>query len=213
MALVKVLVATVVALGITPKPTEIHQYTVSNLETTTQVVEEGERFYPSHYELLQQNIIIITKKGEEAVQRRYEEEVKRKQMEAKRKGQTVFLTNFYPGDSLSTTEKTSTGHYMKDFGTNKHGMKTYNGRVVIGAATNLCLNTNTGACAKYNSLPKGYSVYDLYDEVEINFNGEWLPAVVLSSCGACFWDREYQTVDVLVDKNKGRFGKIVGGIR
>ena len=124
----------------------------------------------------------------------------------------VTLTNFYPNDSLGTTAVTSTGHMPSELGTNEYGHRTYEGKVVVAAATNVCLQVTTGPCAKYNYLPEGYESYDLYDELQVNFKGVWLDAIVLSSCGACFWERETQTYDIMIDPSFGKFGKIQGSI-
>lgn len=212
MAAVRLAMAALMLMGLTP-PVELGLTDYRPAQEF--IIEHEESKTVTAFEIQQKIVFIINEKGRQAVEKREAIEAERLRaiQEEKDKTQTAFLTNFYPGDSLTTSAKTSTGHTIADFKNNKYGMKTFQGKVVIGASTNLCLNVKTGACAKYNSLPSGYRVYDLYDEVKINFKGEWLDAVVLSSCGACFWDREYQTYDIMVDPSVGRFGKIIGEVK
>lgn len=210
MAAIRLAMAALMLMGMTP-PIEL------SLTDYRPAQEFEVDEVPNIFEDKRVVILTIDEKGREAVERRErleQERLEQERIQAERDStQTAFLTNFYPGDSLTTSARTSTGHTIADFQNNKYGMKTFQGKVVIGASTNLCLETQTGACAKYNSLPSGYRAYDLYEELEINFNGEWLDAIVLSSCGACFWDREYQTYDIMVDPSVGRFGKIIGEVR
>lgn len=124
----------------------------------------------------------------------------------------ILFTNFYVGDSTGSGSNTSVGLSVRDFSINSKGWYTYQDKVVIATATTLCMEVQSGPCARYNSLPKGYEVHDLWDEVEIQFEGETYEAIVLSSCGACFWEEERQRVDIFVAP-QGRFGTKVGGIK
>lgn len=142
------------------------------------------------------------------------EEAKRREAEAKERArftQTVKYTNFYVGDSTGSGAGTSVGLSTRDFGVNEKGWYTYNGKVVIATATNLCLEIQSGPCARYNSLPAGFNAYNLWDELDIVVDGRKYEAVVLSSCGACFWNEKHQRVDIFVS-NSGKFGTKIGEV-
>lgn len=139
----------------------------------------------------------------------HEEEEIEEEVKEEPKTREVLFTNFYVGDG--TGSGTSVGLSVSDFSTNHKGWYTYNGKVVIATATNLCLNITTGPCAQYTYLPEGYESHDLWDELIIEFEGEQYEAIVLSSCGACFWEEERQRIDIFVT-TEGRFGTKVGGV-
>lgn len=123
----------------------------------------------------------------------------------------VRFTNYYVGDGTGSGATVSVGLTTNNFQVNSRGWYTYKGRVVLATATTLCLEVKSGPCGRYNSLPNGYKANDLWDEVDIEFEGEIYPAVVLDSCGACFWDESKQRVDIFVT-NQGRFGNRHGGM-
>lgn len=124
----------------------------------------------------------------------------------------VEFTNFYPGDNMNTNTMTSTGHTISDFQVNDNGWYTWHGKVVIATATTTCIEVQTGACGNFNEEKDTHHYFDLYDVVEIIFEGEHYQAVVLSSCGACNWDEELQRVDIFVSDSYYDFGKVKGGI-
>ena len=99
--------------------------------------------------------------------------------------ETIILTRYYDNDLTGSSTCTGTGKCIDDFKINAQGWYTYQGKVVLAAATNLCLRVTTGACGKYNTLPKGYRVYDFYDEVVFEVEGHTYTGIILDSCGAC----------------------------
>lgn len=114
----------------------------------------------------------------------------------------VRFTSFWPDDGTGSGEVTASGLSIDDFQTNERGWYIHQGKVVLGAATYGCLNATTGACGKYNELPAGYSIHNLYDEVTIFIEGNYYDAIILDACGASFWDEEYQRYDIFVVDEK-----------
>jgi hypothetical protein len=126
--------------------------------------------------------------------------------------ENVIFTNYYLGDGSSGTT-TSSGLQIRHFKVNSMGWYTYQGKVVVATATTICLRVKTGPCGKYNSVPDGYRVYDLRDELTIIFNGKAYEAIVLDSCGACMHrinNEPYQRYDIFIKSN--RFGRVQGQI-
>lgn len=110
----------------------------------------------------------------------------------------VRFTSYYIGDCSGSGNYTSSGLGIEDFEVNEMGWYTYDGKVVMAAATVQCLEAFTGACAKYTELPDGYSIHQIYDEVIIFLNGNNYEAIILDSCGASFWEEEKQRYDIFV---------------
>lgn len=130
--------------------------------------------------------------------------------------QTVFITNYYVNDSTGSGTVTSSGLTINDFQTNDLGWYVYKEKVVVATATYVCLEAATGACAKYKILPDGYSIFNLYDEITIIYDGKEYDGVVLDSMGAGFWklDNEpYQRIDIFVAQTAKKFGKVVAQIK
>lgn len=124
----------------------------------------------------------------------------------------IMLTNYYVGDSTNSRDITSTGHTSRDFKINSQGWYTLNGRVVVAAATYICLSVRSGACGSYNTKPKGLVLHSLYDEIIIRVNGRDYDAIVIDSCGACMRfhssDNYIQRYDIFVAGKKYAFGKL-----
>ena len=130
--------------------------------------------------------------------------------------QTVLLTNYYVNDNTGSGTVTSSGLTIDDFQTNDLGWYVYKEKVVVATATYVCLEATTGACAKYKTLPDGYSIFNLYDEIVIVYEGKEYDGVVLDSMGAGFWkldDEPYQRIDIFVAQTAKKFGKVVAQIK
>lgn len=130
--------------------------------------------------------------------------------------QTVFMTNYYVDDSTGSGTGTSSGLTIHNFQTNELGWYTYKNKVVVAAATYVCLKATSGACAKYKTLPAGYSIFNLYDEITIIYNGKEYEGIVLDSCGSAFWklpNEPHQRIDIFVAQTAKKFGKVVAQIR
>lgn len=124
----------------------------------------------------------------------------------------VILTNYYVNDSTGSGTVTSSGLTINDFQINELGWYTYKGKVVIAAATYACLRATSGACAKYKTLPEGYSIFNLYDEITIIYDDKEYECIVLDSMGAGFWklaNEPYQRIDIFVAQTAEKFGKVV----
>lgn len=149
--------------------------------------------------------------------RRLEEEIptldinKLEIIEQKRR---IAFTHYYVGDSMASANITSTGHTSADFTLNSEGWYTYQGKVVLAAATQICLNVKSGACGRYNSVPNGVKVYKLYDTITFQVNNKEYKGIILDSCGACMTlhssDDYVQRYDIFIGGSKFRFNKMLG---
>ena len=150
------------------------------------------------------------------VEQRKIAEQKRIEEENKYITQNVILTNYYTGDSTGSGTGTSSGLNSSNFQINELGWYTYQDKIVVAAATYVCLYAKTGPCARYKSLPSGYNIYNLYEEIIIVYNGVEYNGIVVDSCGASFWkDKSHpvQTYDIFVATVSGRFGKVAGKVK
>lgn len=137
----------------------------------------------------------------------YEEEIKDDPIT-----QEVNFTSYYVGDECESYDMTGSGLNSSNFNINENGWYTYNGKVVIATATYECMNNTYGVCGNYNSLPDGYSIFSYFDEVVIAVNGVEYEAIVLDSCGASFWDEDYQRFDIYVSSKDYSVGKVRGTV-
>ncbi len=110
---------------------------------------------------------------------------------------TVRFTSYWVGDG-SSADMTSSGLNSHDFEVNNQGWYTYQDKVVLASATDVCLESTTGACGKYNELPEGYNLHSLFDELVIHVDGVEYDAIILDSCGASFWNEEHQRYDLYI---------------
>lgn len=85
------------------------------------------------------------------------------------------LTSYYPRRPIKPT---GCGLGIEDFGVNENGWYTYNGQLVVATATNYLLNYGW----RYE---EGVRLYNYYDNLILNINGEDYEAIVLDSCGIC----------------------------
>lgn len=88
------------------------------------------------------------------------------------------VTSYYPGDECNSTQCTGTGLCTKDFETNEYGWYTYNGKLVLAAATTY-LQNKFGV--KENKL-----YFQYYDEVILTIDGVEYEGIILDTCGACY---------------------------
>lgn len=85
------------------------------------------------------------------------------------------LTSYYPRRPI---QPTGCGLGIEDFGINENGWYTYNGQLVVATATNYLLNYGW----RYS---EDVRLYNYYDNLILNINGEDYEAIVLDSCGIC----------------------------
>lgn len=90
------------------------------------------------------------------------------------------LTSFYANDELNTGSCTGAGYCTWDLKLNDRGWYTYNGKLVLAAATTYMINT-----FGYRE-DKVYFKY--YDEVNVTIDGVVYPGIILDTCGACYRD-------------------------
>ena len=113
--------------------------------------------------------------------------------------QQVRFTSYHPGDSTGSGKCTASLLCTDSFETNENGWYTYEGKVVVAAATYACTALKTGVCGNYNELPSGFKQYNLHDEFLIEVNDVQYEAIVLDICGGSYWPEEYQRYDIYVD--------------
>lgn len=124
----------------------------------------------------------------------------------------VAFTSFWTGDSMKSGAITHSGLRISDFSINRNGWYTYKGMVVVATATNQCLESTSGACGRYMERKDTHHYFDLFDTLTIIINGKEYDAIVLDSCGACFWDEAHQRIDIFVASKQHSVGKTVGAI-
>ncbi|RRC92750.1 hypothetical protein EII25_03490 [Erysipelotrichaceae bacterium OH741_COT-311] len=117
---------------------------------------------------------------------------------------SIRITSYWENDSTNSGSCTSSGLCTDDFQINEKGWYTYQDKLVLAGATYTCFYAETGACAKYNSLPDGFGIHSLYDEVTIFVDGVSYPGIILDSCGASFWREEVQRYDLFVSNEESK---------
>lgn len=108
------------------------------------------------------------------------------------------LTSFWFNDGYGTSSCTGSGLCEKDFNINDKGWYTYNGKLVLAAATYECLYSHSGACNRWNTKRSDKTYYSYYDEVELIIDGIVYEGIVLDSCGACMYVNNEQRLDLFV---------------
>lgn len=101
------------------------------------------------------------------------------------------LTSYYPGDECASGHCTGTGLCTDDFQVNEYGWYTYNGKLVLAAATTY-LQNKFGV--KENKL-----YFKYYDEVILSIDGVEYEGIVLDTCGACY---KNEIVDLYVSNKE-----------
>jgi hypothetical protein len=90
------------------------------------------------------------------------------------------LTSFYANDELKTGNCVGAGFCWWDFGINDKGWYTYQGKLVLAAATTYLQN-------KFGTRD-GITYFKYYDEVNVTIDGVVYPGIILDTCGACYRD-------------------------
>lgn len=90
------------------------------------------------------------------------------------------LTSFYANDGYGTGECVGAGFCAWDFGVNEYGWYTYDGKLVLAAATTYL--------QKQFGIRDGITYFKYYDEVNITIDGVVYPGIILDTCGACYKD-------------------------
>lgn len=105
----------------------------------------------------------------------------------------IRLTYYYSGDGTGSGQCTSSGRCIYHFETNNLGWYTYNGYIVLAAATYRCLNAQSGSCGNHTTIPKGYNIHRLFDTVYFTNNNILYEGIILDSCGACMYNINGET--------------------
>ena len=90
------------------------------------------------------------------------------------------LTSFYSNDELKTGDCTGSGYCWWDFQENDKGWYTYDGKLVLAAATTYL--------QKQFGTREGFTYFKYYDEVNVTIDGVVYPGIILDTCGACYRD-------------------------
>lgn len=96
----------------------------------------------------------------------------------------ITLTRYYPTDG--TSDSCMATMCTNKLQVNDKGWYTYQGKVVLGAATYACQKY----CKhrdKYGPLPEDFRIYNFYDEVKFVLEDVEYTGIVLDSCGACMY--------------------------
>lgn len=88
------------------------------------------------------------------------------------------ITSYYPNDECNSGYCTGSGLCVEDFTIDEHGWYTYNGKLVLAAATTY-LQNKFGV--KENKL-----YFKYYDEVLLTIDGVEYEGIILDTCGACY---------------------------
>ena len=144
------------------------------------------------------NVVKQNEKVEPVVKEEKVEEVKL-EVNNKVSSKPYRLTSYYTGDGTGSGRCTGSGICTNKFKVNEKGWYTYKGKLVVAAATNLCLNITKGkdACAKYNTKVEGRKYFDYFDEIQVEIDGVKYDAIVLDSCGASMFVEE-DRIDLFV---------------
>jgi hypothetical protein len=97
----------------------------------------------------------------------------------------ITITRFFPNDETGADKCMATMCISK-LKLNSKGWYTYEGKVVIAAATYAC-QARCKNRAKYGPLPSDYRIYNFYDEIQFVIENITYTGIVLDSCGACMY--------------------------
>lgn len=105
------------------------------------------------------------------------EEIKEK-VEEKITAYKYRMTSYYPNDDYGSGHCTGSGLCTDKFGITDQGWYTYNGKLVLAAATPY-LQNKFGY--KENKL-----YFKYYQEIDVTIDGQTHKGIILDTCGACY---------------------------
>lgn len=140
-----------------------------------------------------------------------EEEVKEEPVVEVPRSKQYRLTSYYTEDGYGTTSCTGSGKCTNDFQVNDKGWYTYNGKLVVAAATYECLNSSYGACGKWNTPVAGRKYFRYYEEIQVVIDGITYDAIVLDSCGASMYLDE-DRIDLFVSNSSSAIDRGYKGV-
>lgn len=121
------------------------------------------------------------------------------------------LTSYYTGDSTNSGDWVGAGINTSKFQVNEKGWYTYKGKLVLAGATNECLNSQNGACNKWNIPKSDKHYYNYYDELTIIIDEVEYEGIILDSCGASMYLEENR-LDLFVSNKKSMIDRGYKGI-
>jgi hypothetical protein len=122
------------------------------------------------------------------------------------------MTSYYTGDSTNSTHRTGSGLTTDDFEINENGWYTYEGKLVVAAATEELLNSNEfGIGNKLHTRLNDRHYFRYYDELTLIIDGLKYEAIVLDSCGASMYVNENR-IDLFVSSKKSVIDRGYKGI-
>ena len=101
------------------------------------------------------------------------------------------LTSYYPEED---TDCTGSGKCSWDFQVNDKGWYTWNGKIVLAAATTYL--------QKSFGYVEGKKYFKYYDEVNVMIDGNTYKGIILDSCGACMTVTYEERLDLFVNSSQ-----------
>ena len=101
------------------------------------------------------------------------------------------LTSFYPSES---SDCTGSGKCSWDFQVNDKGWYTWDGKIVLAAATTYL--------QKSFGYVEGKKYFKYYDEVNVTIDGIDYKGIILDSCGACMKVTYEERLDLFVNSGE-----------
>lgn len=119
------------------------------------------------------------------------EETTNNEVEIVKNGGNFRLTSYYPAED---TDCTGSGKCSWDFQVNDKGWYTWNGKIVLAAATTYL--------QKSFGYVEGKKYFKYYDEVDVTIDGNTYRGIILDSCGACMKVTYEERLDLFVNSGE-----------
>ena len=108
----------------------------------------------------------------------------------------VRATYYYPGDPTGSGEWVGAGIHISQFETNERGWYTFNGKVVLAAATNECLRSSHGPCRNWNEPSPSITYFNYGDIVTFYIDEVEYEGIILDTCGTSMMG--HNKIDIFV---------------
>lgn len=109
------------------------------------------------------------------------------------------ITSYYPAENNNTTGSGKTTNDFNFMNINGKKVYSYQGRIVVAAATNELLKTGYNQNGSQNKQKKHY--FNYYDTGRMKIENNWYGFIVLDSCGAAMWNGYYR-LDIFVPNSE-----------
>ena len=159
-----------------------------NIETDKTIVLKEENIKKEPQKEAENDVILVenTEKSAENTAETIDFEPKIEQNK-----QAFRLTSYYPTED---TDCTGSGKCSWDFQVNDKGWYTWNGKIVLAAATTYL--------QKSFGYVEGKKYFKYYDEVNVTIDGIDYKGVILDSCGACMKVTYEERLDLFVNSGE-----------